>query len=102
MFKLDTYYAQADDCFIEKRGNGNHVRYDIISESEGPMLTLNIVGYGKSETVIALKDYSENAGTYDWAKSVGLIKRTLGIVPAGWVHAYLIELDTNVLADMMR
>lgn len=34
MFKLDTYYAQADDCFIEKRGNGNHVRYDIISESE--------------------------------------------------------------------
>ena len=101
MFTLQTKWGETDNCFIVKHGKGKNVRYDIFNDELGPMATLNLPGYGKSETVVAFKDYSENEGLLDWAKKVKLVKKWICSIPVGYTCADLVELDTKVLKSMM-
>lgn len=100
MFAINTPFAKAKDCVLVQRGSGKNVRYDIISESKGPMAILNLPGYGKSETVVAMRDDAEYSGMLSWAKRMGLIKKVFGVVPSGFIPLYIVELDVNVLKLM--
>lgn len=103
MFKLKTAYGKANDCVIVKRGRGKKVRYDIISKTEGPMLVMNIPEYNRSETVIALKSYSENAGLLEWCEKTGLVKKVVAMrLLSTFAMAYIVELDAEKLAEMME
>lgn len=102
MFTLTTKWAKADDCVMVKRGKGKNVRYDIVSIFDGPMCTLNLVGYGESETIIAMKNSEECEGLLDWAISQNLIKKVVSAKAMGFIVIYLVELNTKTLGKMLK
>lgn len=102
MFTVDTRWAKADDCVMVKHGSGKNVRYDIVSISDGPMGTLNLVGYGKDETTIAMKNSEECEGFVDWAIKSHLIKKVISTRMSGFIIVYLVELNTKTLNKMLK
>lgn len=102
MFTLDIRFAKAGDCVLVQKGRGKNTRYEIVSESKGPMAILNLPGYGESETVVAIRNDEAYAGMLDWAKRMGLVKKVVRTVPSGFISLYIVELDVDVLKSMKK
>lgn len=99
MFTLKTPYATYTNCVWHISGKGKYTRYEIIDE-DGPVMTVNVPGYGKSDTIVAIKDYSENRGTMALLTKHKLIKKIHGYIPSGFVVLPLVELDVEKLKAM--
>ena len=99
MFELHTAYGHYNNCTWNIEGSGKHTCYEIIND-EGSIMTVNVPGYGKSDTIVAIKNYSENEGIMDFLKIHGLIKKIHGYVPSGFVKMPLVELDIEKLKSM--
>lgn len=100
MFSINTEFAKYDDCVWNISGKGKYTRYEIFSVNDGPIMTVNLPGYGVSETVVAVKDYSENAGTMNFLKKHNLIKKSHGYKISGFVLLPIVELDLEKLKAM--
>lgn len=100
MFTYNSPYANYDDCIIDISGSGKFTRYDLVSLSEGPITTINLPGYGESETVVAIKDYSENIGMMKFLSKYKLIKRVLHYKPSGFVMLPIVELNLEKIKEM--
>ena len=96
MFKFKDYV----DCIIIKSGKGRHVRYDVVSRATGPICTINIPEYGRSEDVIAIKDYSENEGVVEWLEKNKIIISVIDVVYSGFVSAPIVKIDADRLMNL--
>ena len=99
MFTLNTSFATYKNCVWHISGKGKHTRYEIFDD-EGPVMTVNVPGYGKSASIVAIKDYNENQGTMALLKKHNLIKKIHGYIPSGFVMLPLVELDVDKLKAM--
>lgn len=99
MFTVKTPYATYTNCVWHISGKGKYTRYDIFND-EGAVMTINVPGYGKSATVVAIKDYSENKGTMALLTKHKLIKRIVDYIPSGFVVLPVVELDIDKLKAM--
>ena len=101
MFTLKTMYGSYENCVWGIRGKGKNIRYEIYGD-DGPIMTVNVPGYGKSDKIVAIKDYSENAGIMSFLEKHGLIKQVHGYVSSGFVLMPLVELDIKKMEAMNR
>ena len=81
------------DCNVIKEGIGKNTRYTLFSPEEGPVAVINIPSMNKSETVIAVKDYSENAGMLDALQEAGVVKEIVSYEQSGFVNIPIVEID---------
>ena len=85
------------ECRCVAIGEGKDTRYQLFSNEVGPLGYINISYLGKSDTVIAVNDYSEMAGTLDALKELGIVKAELGHVQSGFIKLPLVEIDKEKL-----
>lgn len=52
------------------------------------------------ESIVAIKDYSENAGTMDFLKNLGVVKQEIGKISSGYVMLPVVELDVEKLMSL--
>lgn len=55
--------------------------------------TVNLPDYPVPDNHVLIKDWSENEGMYKILLNAGVIKPMITLVPTGYVHAYLCELN---------
>lgn len=81
-----------------KRGNGKATRYDLVVASTGePFASINLPSLNHSETVIAIKNYSENEGMLEFLQENGIIKDVVGIDRSGFVSVPIVKIDQKRL-----
>ena len=100
MFSINTKFARYDNCVWNIRGKGKETRYEIFSMNDGPVMTVNVPGFGLSETVVAIKSYGENVGTMEFLEGNGLIKKHHGLKISGFAILPIVELDLERLKAM--
>lgn len=96
MFQIKEYY----DCIIRKHGEGRHVRYDIVSHTEGPICSINLPEYGRAEDVIAIKDYSEDEGIVEWLEKNNIIISVEDVAFSGFVSIPIVKIDADKLMNL--
>ena len=105
MFKYKNVFRTTfNNCVWHKRGTGvkrNQVLYEIFDD-EGPVACINIPEYGKSETIVAIKDYSENTGMMEFLAKHGLVKCIVGHRYSGFACIPIVELDIDKMEEMNR
>lgn len=107
MFTYKSRWGDCEKCEFVKQGSGIHTRYFIFSMEEGPICDLNLPGYTsglakcyQKESVVAIKDYSENEGTLDFLKNLGVVKQEIGKISSGFVRIPVVELDVEKLMSL--
>lgn len=107
MFTYKSKWSNYEQCEFVKQGSGIHTRYSILSRQEGPICDLNLPGYTsglakcyQTESVVAIKDYSENAGTLNFLKKMGVVKQEIGRISSGFVQIPVVELDVDKLMSL--
>lgn len=107
MFTYKSRWGDYKECEFVKSGSGIHTRYSIFSREDGPICDLNIPGYTSGlakcyqrESIVAIKDYSENAGTMDFLKNLGVVKQEIGKISSGYVMLPVVELDVEKLMSL--
>ena len=81
------------NCNVIKEGVGKNTRYSLFSPEEGPVAVINIPSLNKSETVIAVKNYSKNAGMLEALQEAGVVKEIVGYKKSGFVNIPIVEID---------
>ena len=85
-----------DNCFVQKDGFGDKVRYSIMSRTLGPITKINIVGVGGGD-VIGVFNYSVNEGMLDFLTEQGVVKELVGYQPSGFTNIPLVRIDEEKL-----
>ena len=88
------------DCYVATAGYGKEILYQLMNKEEGPVANINIPYLNQSDTVIAVKNYSENEGMLDVLKEAGVVKQIVGYVQSGFVEIPLVEIDKNKLLNV--
>lgn len=78
-------------------GTGKTKRYDLVLENGEPFTIINIPSMNRSETVIAVKNYSENEGMLEFLQENGIIKDVVGMENSGFVSVPIVEIDVQKL-----
>ena len=84
-------------CNVSKKSYaGNRIALVLTHAEDGSPVataTVNLPEYPVPDNHVLIKDWSENEGMYKLLLEAGVIKPMITLVPTGYVHAYLCELN---------
>lgn len=87
-YTYESKYGTYEDCFFQigRYMNGN-LAISIMNETEGPITKVTINPDKRiPDTMIAIKDYSENEGMVNWLISMDIIEHDPVLtIPSGYV-----------------
>lgn len=87
-YTYESKYGTYEDCYFQLgRYTNNNLAVFIVSRTEGPITKVTINPDTRiPDTMIAIKDYSENEGMVDWLISMDIIERDpVFTIPSGYV-----------------
>ena len=91
-------FGETYDVFVSQSGSGKDTQYIFLtSDTFEPFCKINIPYLGESDTIIAVKNYSENEGLLEQLEKAGVIVEKLGEVESGFVKIPLVRIDKEKL-----
>ncbi len=118
-FTLELRNFKFPNCVVNARSTGGRnpeTRYDIFDD-EGPVATINYVGYLGYAKVVDPETYKiinfgkkvpdnvivlnhDNHGMLEFLEKVGVVKKRIGIMPSGYVDLHVVEIDKERLLNL--
>ena len=90
-------FKEYKNCHIDRQGFGAGTRYDICTKDGEIITSINYPNYGESESIIAVRDHSENAGMLDWLMAEGVVIDFLKTMPSGFILIPVVQIDVEAL-----
>ena len=103
MFELNTRFCKEKDCYFKVKKLGKKpydVRVDIMSETSGPMMTVNVSSpCANFPKELAIKSYSENEGLYEELLRLGFINPAKSFIHSGYAILQVCDLNYDKMEE---